>query len=97
MRFGLNAVTLDFRVNRRKVDALFANCRRRRLGLGRFAGDRRIATCRFECLAKIARLKGWTGTFDDCPSTVSCHVQGQTKTGKARGVALSGQEFVSAN
>ena len=56
MRFGLNAVTLDFRVNRRKVDTLFSNGRRTRLGFGRFAGDRLIPTFRFECLAKIARL-----------------------------------------
>ena len=54
MRFGLNAVTLDFRVNRRKVDTPFSNGRRTRLGFGRFAGDR--PTFRFECLAKIARL-----------------------------------------
>lgn len=57
MRFGLKAVTLDFRVNRRKVDTLFSNCRRTRLGFGRFAGDRRIPTFRFECLAKIERLE----------------------------------------
>jgi hypothetical protein len=56
MRFGLNAVTLDFRVNRRKVDPLFANGRRTRLGFGRFVGGLRLPTFRFECLAKIARL-----------------------------------------
>lgn len=56
MRFGLKAVTLDFGVNRRKVDTLFSNGRRTRLGFGRFADDRRIPTLGFECLAKIARL-----------------------------------------
>src|SRR6266700_1711225 len=52
-----------FRI-RRIAEAFVIERRRSCFGLGRLADDRRMPPFRFECLAKIARLKILTETFD---------------------------------
>jgi hypothetical protein len=58
MRLGLNAVILVCLFTFRCAERVFDDERRRsRLGPGRFAGEPRMPPFRFECLAKITRLR----------------------------------------
>src|SRR5579864_4634414 len=103
MRFDLNAEILADRFNLMGDEAAFVPDRTTaRLSFSRFAGDRRTRAF-FECRAKMIRLR-FLVPVQPARSTINpelrpgfnCQSCGQTKTAKGRGVALVGQEFVSA-
>jgi len=82
---------------RRTIDDLAGKLRRSRLLLSR-GDDFRLPPFRFECLAKVVRLRILLRrAITASGRPVSCRSWWQTKASEARGALSRGQEFLSAN